>query len=263
MSSRVHTLAASARHLAHRLLRPLSVVAYAARVLRGLRGVHPRTCPCCDYEGFFLAAGTSPRFDAQCPKCCALERHRLFVLACESLGLLTAKKEILHFAAEPAIRAFVAPRAARYVTADITGVGVDRAESIEATSFPAASFDMVIASHIFEHVDDRKALPEMKRIIRPSGVLVCMVPIIEGWDCTYENPTIVAPSDRQLHFGQGDHVRYYGRDFRDRLRAAGFSLQEYTANGAPAVRYGLFRGEKVFIASMTPPCQPLGDGSVR
>jgi SAM-dependent methyltransferase len=189
-----------------------------------------------------------PRFDALCPRCGALERHRLFVLACESLGLLATKKEVLHFAPEPVIGAFVKPRAARYVTADITGDGIDRVENIEATSFPDATFDMVIASHVFEHVDDRKAIPEMKRIIRPSGVLVCLIPIVEGWATSYENPSIVTPRERELHFGQNDHVRFYGRDFRDRLAAAGFLVTEYTGDGSLAARCGLLRGETVFVA---------------
>jgi SAM-dependent methyltransferase len=189
-----------------------------------------------------------PRFDAQCPRCEALERHRLFVLACQCLGLFANRTEVLHFAPEPALRAYVQPRAARYVTADVTGVGVDRKESIEAISFPDASFDIVIASHVLEHVEDRRAMRELKRVLRPAGVLVCMVPIIEGWETTYEDPAVLTATDRELHFGQSDHVRYYGRDFRDRLRAAGFGLSEFTADGSLSSRYGLLRGEKVFVA---------------
>ena len=46
-----------------------------------------------------------------------------------------------------------------------------------------------------------------------------MVPIVEGWASTYENPSIVSEQERHIHFGQFDHVRYYGADIRD--RAAG------------------------------------------
>ena len=125
---------------------------------------------------------------------------------------------------------------------------MDRRENIEAMSLPDASFDMVIASHVFEHVDDRRAMDEVKRILRPSGVLVCMVPIVEGWENTYENAGVASPAARELYFGQNDHVRYYGRDFRLRLRDAGFSLDEFTADGSLSPRYALIRGEKVFVA---------------
>lgn len=222
--------------------------AYLFGVLRGLRGVHPRDCTCCGHHGRFRAFGIPPRFDAQCPRCGALERHRLFVLASQFFGFLGPGADVLHFAPEPALAAYVRNRAARYVTADVTGVGVDRQENIEAMSLSDASFDVVIASHVLEHVDDRKALDEVRRILRPSGVLACMVPIVEGWESTYENSGVVTPAARELHFGQRDHVRFYGRDFRDRLTGAGFSLQEFTADGDLSPRYALVRGEKVFVA---------------
>jgi hypothetical protein len=44
-------------------------------------------------------------------------------------------------------------------------------------------------------------------------------------------------------------VRYYGADIRDRIRTAGFLLDEFTAEGEDVLTYGLQRGEKVFIAT--------------
>jgi SAM-dependent methyltransferase len=173
----------------------------------------------------------------------------LFTLACKEWSLFSTPSTVLHFAPEPAVRAYVQPRAAQYVTADITGQGVDRRENIEATSFADATFDVVISSHVFEHVDDRRAIGEMRRILRPSGLLLCMVPLIDGWNCTYENPSAVTARERDLHFGQADHVRYYGRDFRDRLGAGGFGVKEYTAEGPAVIQYGLIRGEKIFAAA--------------
>lgn len=76
-----------------------------------------------------------------------------------------------------------------------------------------------------------------------------MVPIIEGWESTYENHELITDEERREHFGQFDHFRYYGRDFRDRLNDAGFIIHEHTAQGFNIVKYGLSRGEKVFICS--------------
>ncbi len=47
-------------------------------------------------------------------------------------------------------------------------------------------------------------------------------------------------------------MRYYGADIRDRIRAAGFELDEFTAEGEDVLVYGLQRGEKVFIAIKPP-----------
>lgn len=74
-----------------------------------------------------------------------------------------------------------------------------------------------------------------------------MVPIIEGCENTYEDELITNDHDRWIHFGQGDHVRVYGRDFAQRLADAGFQFQIHTAFGREAVKYGLFMGEKIFL----------------
>jgi len=52
------------------------------------------------------------------------------------------------------------------------------------------------------------------------------VPVNWNNDYTYEDPSIVTPAQRELHFGQYDHVRYHGTDFPDRLRSAGFEVDD-------------------------------------
>jgi hypothetical protein len=86
----------------------------------------------------------------------------------------------------------------------------------------------------------------LSRFAEPA--LITTIPLIEGWDETYENKDIVSPKDRELYFGQFDHVRYFGRDFRDRVKSAEFTLQEFVGSNDECVRYGLIRGERVFVA---------------
>ena len=74
-----------------------------------------------------------------------------------------------------------------------------------------------------------------------------MVPICEGWEKTYENIAIKDPAQRELHFGQHDHVRYYGRDFIERMTNAGFEVTFYTAKPEDCIKYSLIRGEKIFV----------------
>jgi tagatose-1,6-bisphosphate aldolase non-catalytic subunit AgaZ/GatZ len=86
-------------------------------------------------------------------------------------------------------------------------------------------------------------------VLKPGGVALIMLPVIEGWSTTYETKAVTTPEDRMRHYGQSDHVRYYGADVRDRIRAAGFKLDEFTAEGEDVLTYGLARGEKVFVAT--------------
>ncbi len=225
---------------------PLYYLPYVEKNISLLNGRFSRDCPICGYSGFFRAFGFPPRYDAQCPSCNSLERHRLIYLHYIQSGELTNMDSILHFAPEREISEILKHHVPQYNTADISGQSVDYNLDIENIDLPSESYDAVIANHVLEHVDDTKALSEIKRILKPDGVFYCMIPIIEGWEKTYENPNIKDQVGRELHFGQHDHVRYFGRDFRERVKRAGFTIHEKTAFGQEVVQYGLLRGEKVF-----------------
>jgi SAM-dependent methyltransferase len=162
---------------------------------------------------------------------------------------LFSGKAVLHFAPEPIIEKLVKAKAARYLSGDIRPSHGNVGLNIEAIDQPDESWDVVIASHVLEHVNDELALRETHRVLKNGGKLIAMTPIIEGWDQTYENPSITTPPERALHFGQSDHVRYYGRDFRARLQAASFSVDEFAARGEECVQFSLLRGEKIFVGT--------------
>ena len=235
---------------ARRLLRPSRYrLAYNIKLLGSLDGVFPRTCPCCGYTGRFEAAGMPPRFDAACANCDSLERHRLLILMMEREKLICDVKDVVHFAPEESVRRYLASSVSNYMSCDLSGIDVDQKENLEAMSFADGSFDLVVVSSVLQYVDDKRALSEIYRVLRPNGRAILMVPTIEGWERTYENPEVTTENQRELHFGQSDHVRFYGRDFRNRIRGAGFELTEYTSEGRDVIDFGLLRGEKVFVAS--------------
>jgi hypothetical protein len=118
---------------------------YARQIVGKLGGVHPRECNICGYSGLFAASGLPPRFDAQCPSCKSLERHRhQYLWLKEHEGDLRGKR-ILHFAPEPVMRKIYSGLAATYLSADIAGYA-DRILNIEAIDLPDESWDVVVAT---------------------------------------------------------------------------------------------------------------------
>ena len=215
-----------------------------------IKPIARRRCSLCQYEGYFKAYGRPVRLDARCPNCNSFERHRLLMLAIQREqipGFNRENADVLHFAAEPIFEKIFRQRFSSYQTADLF-TPADLRLDLETIAVPDSSCDIVIANHVLEHVDDHKAALELHRILRDEGIFVCQVPIIEGWEQTYEDDAIEDESGRWLHYGQGDHVRYYGRDFRSRIEAGGLRLvKEVTSEGKDVIDYGLLRGEKVFV----------------
>ncbi|HWL01457.1 MAG TPA: methyltransferase domain-containing protein [Microbacteriaceae bacterium] len=215
-----------------------------------LRGRKRRsiTCNICGHSGKPVAFGGPLYPNTTCRRCGAVSRHRqLWLWYSQQESKLPSP--ILHFAAEKAISTHLrAAYPGEYRTADLFSLTVDVRLNLEQIDLPTASIGTVIANHVLEHVDDAKALREIHRVLMPGGLLICSVPIIESWAATYENPAITSADDREAHYGQYDHVRMYGRDFRERVERAGFRLdEEFIASPEACVELALVRGESVFI----------------
>jgi SAM-dependent methyltransferase len=199
--------------------------------------------------------GHPPRYDSRCPGCGSNERQRLIVLALERRQLLRRGDRVLYFTPEPVLEEYLERRVGRFQS-----VGLKTPDRIDASD---GAFDLVLASNVLEHApDDAKALAELRRVLRPNGLLIITVPMVGGWDDTYENPPLQDERSRKLHFGERNHVRYYGRDVGDRIRAAGFEVDDEVAAGGDSVRYALIRGDCVFlarkvVAQVRSDCAPL------
>jgi SAM-dependent methyltransferase len=219
------------------------------RTIKRSFGNFPRECSLCSYHGTFLGHGYPFVCDSLCPKCGSLENHRLLALANRDYDFFR-ERDVIHFAPDNAVRELVlAHRPRSYLAADLSAPCADVKENIEALTIMDSAFDVVICMNVLDHVNDRKAIGELFRVLKPGGVLLATFPIVEGWDDTFEDATGAAPETRQLLFGERHRARYFGRDARDRLAAPGFIVEEYTAIEPGVSRYGLSRGEKVFICS--------------
>ena len=200
-----------------------------------------KECPVCGCRRRkFLPYGyVEPRENALCPNCLALERHRLlwlWLLRESDLGRgAVALPRLLHIAPEVTLmrklRKMYASIPDRYVTADLESPLADMHFDIQHIPLADESFDVVIANHIMEHVeDDHQAMCELYRILKKGGWGVILSPIDESRAETFEDDSITDEKERTRIFGQYDHRRIYGRDYAERLRGAGFEVEviDYT-----------------------------------
>ena len=232
--------------------------------MRRLRGDAVQ-CPCCQ-RSFAHFEDDWNRPDAICPRCGSHERHRLLRLWLERRADLRGR--VLHFAPEYAISRWLAGRPELdYVTSDYAaGSGADLRLDMTAIDLPDASFDVVIASHVLEHVaDDRAALAEVRRILRPGGRAIVMVPVDHDRPHTYDDPSITAPADRERAYRQHDHLRLYGADVAERLSLPGlrFAAEAYARELGPRLRerHRLLEADEIYVGRAGPGGGPPPPGA--
>lgn len=233
----------------HRL--PARLLYFRARsmLFRG-DAVH---CPCCDGRfSRFLGTGSPPRA-AACPRCDSRERQRLLHLYLrERTSLFRDRLRVLHVAPEDCLQPVLQGLAnLDYLSADLAPGAAMATMDLMDIRFPDESFDVILCSHVLEHVpDDRRAMRELYRVLRPHGWAILQVPVDASRAATLEDPTVTSPAERARLYGQSDHVRVYGRDYAARLREAGFAVQvvPFAASLPPAAARasGLDANEQIF-----------------
>ena len=68
-------------------------------------------------------------------------------------------------------------------------------------------------------------MKEIYRVLKPKKSAIIIIPQNCALTNTYEDFSITDPDKRKKHFGQSDHVRWYGLDFTKRLKSAGFYIK--------------------------------------
>lgn len=190
------------------------------------------------------------RQNALSPSTLSLERHRLLWLYLKNeTNFFTAKKKVLHMAPEQCfLKRFKKLKNLDYTTADLYAPKVDVKADILALPFKDNNFDVIFCNHVLEHIiDDKKAMQELYRVLKPKGMAILQIPQDLNLDKTYEDFSITSKEERAKHFGQYDHVRIYGRDYFDKLRTIGFTVDEvdYSKKLNPEMvkKYCLTEGE--------------------
>src|SRR5271166_4849125 len=208
-----------------------------------------RECPICGYRGRFLSLEHGLRLDSRCPGCGSCERHRLqHLLFTEESGFSLDGKRILHFAPERHMLRLMHGNPF-YVSFDLHQSHADMRVEATCISFDDGAFDVVIAHHLLQLVaNQRSVLAQSARLGRPGGCGLIAVPQNFSVDETDEDPGVTNRMVRLWRFGGYDHLRLYGRDFPDRLHAAGFRVAAYRRSPTDQLRYALLNDEVIYIA---------------
>jgi SAM-dependent methyltransferase len=224
------------------------------RAMRSLRPLIWRgdnvECPCCGghFERFLPYWN---RDFCRCPRCDSHERHRALWLYLRDRADLRGR--LLHLAPEEAIARHLRDRPdLDYVSADLDSPLAMLHFDIQDIPFQDETFDAVICGHVLTEVpDDRQAMREMRRVLRPGGWAIVMAAVEPGRATTFEDPSITEPEARRVAFLEPANVRVYGADFADRLRDAGFEVEviPYPRQlGDDAIRrYGLLPADDIYL----------------
>ncbi len=177
------------------------------------------------YRKFLPYGYGKQRPNALSPGTLSLERHRQMWLYLQNeTDFFTKNYKVLHIAPEQEfLRKFKKMKNLDYTSADLFSPIVDVKADILHLPFETESFDVVFCNHVLEHIiDDKKAMSELYRVMKKGGWGIFQVPMKNSLEKSYEDFSITDPKERQKHFGQYDHVRWYGLDYFDRLRSVGF-----------------------------------------
>ena len=217
-------------------------------------------CPICGGRfRRFCSAGIVRRPNAACPRCSSLERHRLLWLYLQrETNLLAGPRRFLHIAPEFCfLRVMKTLPDLYYVGVDRNDVLADYRMDITNLGLKSESFDCLLCMHVLEHVpDDRKALREMRRVLKPGAWAIIGVPIDHTRETTFEDPRATSDADRLKLFGQADHVRVYGNDAVQRFERAGFEVTgvDYFEHLSTVERekYAVIGGEELLLCKRVP-----------
>lgn len=197
-----------------------------------------------DEAGNYLAQNTSVTFDAYnnndvmfCPACGSLvsstwsdihnchvcndcesqSRHRLLQMVLNNYNM--SEMSVLVLGPNHKSEANIKYRCKNYTGLDISEsrYGVNLVADVMDIPMPDASIDIVCSLHVLEHLDDDLgALKELRRILKPDGMMLIGVPECQD-EITRTLPSTASAEERHRYLGWPDHIRLYGKDLPQRF----------------------------------------------
>lgn len=228
---------------------PESIIRKNEKLLRSVVALthqgNNHECNICNFQmSHFIILDNGNRL---CPKCGSLPRtRRLWQILEKNLE----GKEILHFSPSKSLDEKIREvNTQKYVTTDYEDeFEADEKYDIQDITVADNSFDIVVCFHVLEHIpDEKKAMSELNRVLKPGGVCYIQTPFKKG--NIYEDDRIKTPEARLKHFGQADHLRVYSAiGLKSRLEEAGFGVKIKKYSELKDNRFGFKETEKVILA---------------
>ncbi len=197
-------------------------------------------------ESFFRenrVIGAGYRKHVVCPVCGSSDRNR-FIDFCirKYTPIYKEKVSVLHFAPESGICEKIKKNSyCKYVSGDILKGRAEHIVNIEDICFEENSFDWIICNYVLQYVDDRKAIKEMKRVLKPNGKMIISVPIGEELDKTVD----FIPAKK---IGKSSYKRFYGMDTKERLgKISGMKVKKIQCKIKGSNKCGLLDKDTVFL----------------
>ncbi|TXE07171.1 class I SAM-dependent methyltransferase [Seonamhaeicola algicola] len=210
------------------------------------------------FKSFLSYGYVKQRNNILSPSTLSLERHRLLWLYLQNeTDFFSNAYKVLHFAPEQCfLKRFRKLNNINYTTTDLLSPIADVKADICNLPFDDNSYDVIFCNHVLEHIpNDTKAMQELYRVMKPGGWGIFQIPQDLNRAFTFEDNTITDKVERAKIFGQYDHVRVYGRDYFDKLRAIGFKVEEvdYTATlpDSEIDKFRLAKGEIIPLVKKT------------
>ena len=216
------------------------------------------SCPICGSQfSTFFPYGRETRENALCTNCLSLERHRFLYLYMRDVKRIFNKKmNILHIAPEACLtKKFKNNPNFQYVTADLYSPLADVKMDIHNIPFGDNHFDLVLCNHVLEHVeDDILALKEIRRVLKKNGFGIVMIPFYNPVpEITLQDKSIVSSKDREKYYGQSDHLRKYGNDFKNRFESSGLHIDvikpEKFLKSSEIIKNGIIKSDMIISVS--------------
>lgn len=215
------------------------------------------SCNCCGggFRRFRVYVSADGHRSLICPRCNALGRHRVdWLYLTDHTDILQRPTRLLHIAPEVCLETPLRRMPhIDYLSADYDSALAMEKLDVRNIHHGDESFDAVICNHVLQLVDDdRTAMRELSRIIRPGGWALIQSSVDEQRADTIEKSIVANPEDGS---GRYEEVfqRIYGRaDYVDRLEQAGFTvtISDFAGKLQPAVqqRLGLDLDEIVYLS---------------